>query len=42
MGKELLLEYPSFQNSIESADQALQDLEHAPSWSIKGKTAYNA
>ena len=38
MGRELMLEYPSFRDSIESMDRALQDLEHAPSWSIKGKT----
>ena len=42
MGKELILEYPSFRNDIESMDLSLQDLEHAPSWSIKGKTTHSA
>ncbi|ROW06904.1 hypothetical protein VMCG_04176 [Cytospora schulzeri] len=35
MGKELMLEYPSFLESIRSMDKVLHDLEHAPSWSIE-------
>jgi len=36
MGKELMLEYPSFLEDIRLMDRVLQELEHAPSWSIEG------
>ncbi|PLB55540.1 putative polyketide synthase [Aspergillus steynii IBT 23096] len=35
MGKELMLDYPSFLEEIRSMDQRLKEIEHAPSWSIE-------
>ena len=42
MGKELMIHYPSVLDSIRSMDGILQDLEHAPTWSIEGKTDHTA
>ncbi|KNG81092.1 putative polyketide synthase [Aspergillus nomiae NRRL 13137] len=36
MGRELLREFPQFLQSIRSMDNALQTIEHTPSWSIEG------
>jgi acyl transferase domain-containing protein len=36
MGKQLMLDYPSFLASIRSMDEVLEKLEHAPLWSIEG------
>ena len=37
MAKELIHDYPSARRDIEIMDQALQDLPHAPSWTILGE-----
>ena len=34
MGRELIREYPTFRESINTMDQVLQSLEHAPAWNI--------
>ena len=39
MGKELMIHYPPVLDNIRSMDEILQDLEHAPTWSIEGITA---
>jgi hypothetical protein len=39
MGRDLMLEFPSFLSNIRSMDSVLENLEHAPSWSIEGKLA---
>ncbi|EAW17483.1 putative polyketide synthase, partial [Aspergillus fischeri NRRL 181] len=38
MGKQLMADYPPFMSNIRSMDRILQSLEHAPSWSIEGKS----
>ncbi|KAK7703237.1 Mycolipanoate synthase [Diaporthe eres] len=35
MGRDLMIEYPSFLESIRSMDNVLQDLEHAPPWTME-------
>ncbi|PLB45036.1 putative polyketide synthase [Aspergillus steynii IBT 23096] len=35
MGKELMLDYPSFLEDIRLMDRTLKELEHSPSWSIE-------
>lgn len=35
MGRELIYEYPAFQDNIRSMDRILQSLKHAPYWSIE-------
>lgn len=37
MGRDLMLEFPSFLANIRSMDNVLNNLEHAPSWSIEGE-----
>ena len=37
MGRELMYEYPAFLDNIRSSDKVLQNLRHAPLWSIEGK-----
>lgn len=37
MGRDLMLEFPSFLANVRSMDSVLENLEHAPSWSIEGK-----
>jgi acyl transferase domain-containing protein len=36
MGRELMRDFPPFMDSIRSADEVLQSVEHAPSWTIEG------
>lgn len=37
MGRQLMVDYPSFLTNIQSMDKVLQGLnEDAPSWSIEG------
>jgi hypothetical protein len=40
MGRDLMLEFPSFLENIRSMDRVLKTLEHAPSWSIEGKLTH--
>jgi hypothetical protein len=40
MGRDLMLEFPSFLDNIRSMDRVLKTLEHAPSWSIEGKLTH--
>ncbi|KAI1379833.1 putative polyketide synthase [Hypoxylon crocopeplum] len=35
MGKQLILSYPSVQSAIRKMDRILQELDHAPSWTIE-------
>jgi hypothetical protein len=38
MGRQLMVDYPSFLANVQSMDKVLQTLnEHAPSWSIEGE-----
>jgi len=39
MGKELLSDYPSFQDDIRAMDKTLAHCPHPPSWTIEGKYA---
>ena len=34
MGRELIREYPAFRETLDTMDQVLQSLEHAPRWKI--------
>lgn len=36
MGKQLILHYPSVRTAIRKMDGFLQELEHAPVWTIEG------
>lgn len=36
MGRELMVDYPSFLEDIRYMDKVLKSLYHAPSWSIEG------
>jgi len=36
MGRELMVDYPSFLANIRSMDKVLQNLHRAPPWSIEG------
>jgi hypothetical protein len=40
MGRDLMFEFPSFLENIRSMDRVLRALEHAPSWSIEGKSTH--
>ena len=42
MGKELMVYYPTVLDSIRSMDEILQDLKHAPTWSMEGTSTHVA
>jgi hypothetical protein len=42
MGRQLMIDYPSFLTNIQSMDKILQTLkDDAPSWSIEGEARDN-